>query len=173
MVLELMKEEEFDEVFNILENSFSKDEVRPYIYAKKLLSNPLYNIYVKKSENGSIEAFITFWKLSGFDFIEYFAVKKELRGQDIGSSMINAYLEEENAWVILEVEAYDTELAKRRIAFYERLGFIYNDVGYIQPTYKYTHSKVPFKLMSYPKEISKKEFTDIKKEIFKNVYNIK
>lgn len=44
----------FDEIFEIMDESFPNNEMRTYEAQKKLLDKDKYNIYVKKNETGSI-----------------------------------------------------------------------------------------------------------------------
>ena len=53
----------FDEIFEIMDESFPNNEMRTYEAQKELLDNDKYNIYVKKNETGSIIGFLAYWKL--------------------------------------------------------------------------------------------------------------
>ena len=57
--------------------------------------------------------------------------------------------------MVLEVEAYNTTIAKRRIRFYERLGFVRNDIYYLEPPTEQEESPIPLTTMSYPNRIPK------------------
>lgn len=173
MKLELLKTEDFPIVYKIMEQSFPPFERRPYDKCLNILSNPNYHIYISKSNDRVINGFLSAWEFENFIFIELFAVDKRWRGLKIGSRMMKAFLNTTVKSVVLEVEAFDTALAKRRIKFYKRLNFFLNDFGYYQPTPpKYTN-KVLLKLMSYPYPMDKEKLKEIKKEIFNKAYNIK
>ena len=47
--------------------------------------------------------------------------------------LLNDFLNHMEKTVFLEVEEPGTDLARRRIGFYERAGFCLNDFDYIQP----------------------------------------
>ena len=72
--------------------------------------------------------------------------------------------------VILEAEAPETEIQKKRIEFYKKLGFFVNDYEYTQPSYHGGES-VPLKILSFPKPLSQKEFDLFYVETRKKVYN--
>lgn len=84
--------------------------------------------------------------------------------------MMCSFLETVRKPVILEVEDPVDGLKQRRIRFYERLGFIFNPLGYFQPMLQQSGVPVPLKLMSYPEKISLKQFPALKEKIFKTVY---
>jgi hypothetical protein len=52
--------------------------------------------------------------------------------------------------VLIEVELPETEMARRRIGFYKRLGFCpHHDIEYIQPPYSDGLSPLPLMLMTH------------------------
>ena len=56
-MIELLKSDAFDEVFEIMKKSFPKDEYRTYEGQKKLLEEPVYRIYgMRDFESGNIHA---------------------------------------------------------------------------------------------------------------------
>ena len=50
--------------------------------------------------------------------------------------------------ICLEVELPETEMAARRIGFYERNGFYYNDYFYMQPPIAEGRNAIPLRLMT-------------------------
>ena len=56
-MIERLDPKEFDAVFNLMEQSFPKEEYRPYAGQKALLSDPAYAIYTAR-EGGSILGFV-------------------------------------------------------------------------------------------------------------------
>ncbi len=166
-----LKENEFDIVFNILENSFPKDEYRPYDEQKALLKNENYSIYVLDDyENKSIKAFITLWVLEDFVFIEHFAVNQSYRNQGIGSLILQDVKDMLKGQICLEVELPKNELTIRRITFYERNGFFYNDYPYIQPAISKGRQPIPLRIMTSGNYISRERFNKIKTIIYRDVY---
>ena len=61
--------------------------------------------------------------------------------------------------IILEAEAPETEMQKKRIKFYENLGFKVNSYDYTQPSYHNAQS-VPLLVLSFPKALDEKEFKE-------------
>lgn len=164
---------EFDEIFNIMEVAFPKEEYRNYEEQKKLLNNPDYYITTKRNEKNKLIGFICSWKMSKFIFIEHFAVKTSERGKGIGSIMLKEFINTFKFPIILEVELPKDELSLRRINFYERIGFIKNDFEYYQMPLRKGSSPIKMYLMSYPKGLNKIEFEEIKKCIYDKIYLIR
>jgi hypothetical protein len=79
-------------------------------------------------------------------------------------------IEQTPSTIIVEVEEPLTEQAKRRVDFYQRLGFNLCPKEYYQPPYTHGNSMVKMLIMSYPEQLNDREFTIIKKQIYKEVY---
>ncbi len=163
------KAEEFDLIFDIMKSSFPKDEYRDYVAQKQLLSHPDYDIYVWE-QSEKICAFISVWKFKNMVFIEHFAVAKSCRNCGLGSKMLCKLKETLGVRLCLEVELPETNLARRRVEFYKRNGFYYNDYMYEQPAYSKDQNAVPLRIMSTMTSLTEDEFKDIKKQIYKMVY---
>ncbi len=165
-MIEKMKRDGFDEVYAIMEQSFPTDEIRPYSEQKKLLDNPAYSIYITPS----VDAFIAIWEFEEFVFVEHFAVDSEHRNTGLGSRMLTEFLEKQDKIVCLEVELPDTELAKRRIGFYERNGFFLNEYEYFQPPISRGKKIVPLRIMTSRERIDEVTFDKIRNILYREVY---
>lgn len=163
--------DDFDKIFAIIEDSFPPDEYRDYEEHKRLFEDNKYTLFV--IENGDeIKAFITLWVFEKFNYIEHFAVSGKYRGEGLGSELLGYLVKNLKGITCLEVEPPDTEIAKRRIGFYERNGFYYNDYKYIQPPFSKDKSSVELKIMTTPNSISADEFENIKSTLYKEVYSV-
>lgn len=170
--LGVLEPRDFPEVYNIMEESFPASEVRPYEEARKLVDHPDYKILTVKSQKGKLGGFLAVWKFSSFMFAEYFAIKKNMRGKGLGSATLRRFLKRARKPMVLEVEAYNTTTAKRRIKFYQRLGFVLNDINYLEPPTQQGEDPIPLTVMSYPRPIPKERHKQVKAQIFKQVYGI-
>jgi len=74
--------------------------------------------------------------------------------------------------LVLEVEAFNTTTAKRRVRFYERLGFVRNDITYIEPPTEEGETPIPLTIMSYPHPIPQEKRQEVKALIIKQVYGM-
>lgn len=163
--------EDFDEFFKLLKESFPEIERRNYEGQKKILENNLYNVLYYK-EGKEVVAFIAFWKFEDFIFIEHLAVAERLRSKGIGKRILNTLLTIYHKKVILEVEPVEDQLTKRRVEFYNRLGFKLNDYEYKQPPLQEGNEYLKLEIMSYPEKISKEEFLEFQDKVINNVYSI-
>lgn len=75
--------------------------------------------------------------------------------------------------IILEVEMPEEEMAIRRINFYKRQGFTLWEKPYMQPPYKSGDDYLPMLLMAYGDLECDKDFEQVKKCIYREVYNTK
>lgn len=164
---------DFDNIYKIMENSFPSDEHRPYDEQKELLSNPAYCIYVAKSEESSdIQGFMAVWQIETLTFIEHFAVDERYRNAGLGSEMLHDIRNMVQGRICLEVELPYTDIAKKRIGFYERNGFTYNDYQYVQPAISNGRNPIPLRIMATEGSLDIEEFNMIKEKLYKEVYRV-
>lgn len=166
-----MNEKDFDSFFNILDNSFPQNERRDYPSQKALLSVGKYRPFVFK-ENDEVLALMATWEFADFAYVEHLAVDNKLRGKGVGTELIKNYLNKCDKKVFLEVEPPNCETSKKRVSFYEKLGFCFNDFYYLQQPLNPGDSPFRLNIMSYPESIGEKEFDKYKKDIYKDVYGV-
>ena len=150
-------------------DSFPSNERREWKELQNLMDHPNFNIHQVFDDQKSI-GLITIWNLLSFTFIEHFAIKESFQGKGVGSQVIKQIIEGKPTKVILEVEEPTDEPSRRRITFYERLGFSVCESIYFQPPYSMGKDKVKMLLMSYPDKITALEFIEIKTLIYMEVY---
>jgi len=160
---------EFKSAWEIYESSFPSDERRNLNQQTELLKNPLYKFFAAY-DNGSIVGIIGTWQIVDFVFIEHFAIKEGLRGTGLGTSLLNAFIPGKR--VVLETERPVNDTTRRRIGFYERLGFKLNTYNYTQPAYSPDKKPVPMFLMSCPETLSESEFVGIRRLLHTVVYGL-
>ncbi len=85
---------------------------------------------------------------------------------------MSSFIASANKKIVLETERPETDIARRRIRFYERLGFKLNRHNYTQPAYSPEKKPVPMFIMSHPKEITEQEFSAIREKLHKTVYGL-
>lgn len=160
---------DFEEIFNIMQDSFPSDEYRYKDEQKALFDLDEYAVYVEK-DGEKIIAFLAIWEFNDFIFLEHFAVQKQIRGKGIGSKMLNALSKIYSKPICLEVELPTTEQAQKRIEFYKRNGYFYNEYEYYQPPISLGKNPLPLRITSYKKQLSFEEFTLVKNTLYKRVY---
>ncbi|MCY6484755.1 GNAT family N-acetyltransferase [Clostridium aestuarii] len=160
---------EFSEIWTIYCESFPEDERRTARQQKEILSNDYYKLKSIYYDN-VLAGFYGLWHLEHFIFIEHIAIDKKLRGKGYGSRTIKEIIRKSDKKIILEVEKPKNYEAKKRIEFYEKLGFHLNYYDYEQPAYDETKESVSLMIMSYPNKIATDEFKIIKNELYNRVY---
>lgn len=162
---------DFDQIFEIMENSFPLTEYRTYDEQKALWSNPYYKV-VGVRKDGKIIAFLAMWDLENVLFLEHLATTPECRNGGIGRHIIREVLDSTDKLVCLEVEHPDDDLTKRRVEFYKRNGMFLNEYDYIQPAISHGREPIPLYIMTSRAPINESTYNEIKSTIYKTVYGI-
>lgn len=156
--------EEATEIYALMTQHFIEDERRDLADFLQAIRRPQYTMY-GLWQNGVRVGYAGIWTLNGMFFMEHFAVVQEYRGRGVGSACLQTLLQRFHS-MVLEVEHPTGETEKRRIAFYERNGFVREPFDYLQPSY---HGGEPLslELMSYPSHLPDDSIVD---EIYATVY---
>lgn len=168
--LKPVKEENFSKVYERLIDAFPYEERRDEADEKKCFLKEQFN-FCEITDNGESVGLIVFWVFSKFLFVEHIAINKEIRGKGYGSKVFELLKEKYNLPIILEAEAPETEMQKKRIKFYENLGFKINSYDYTQPSYHNAES-VPLMVLSFPQLLNEKEFDAFFRETREVVYEV-
>lgn len=160
------RREDFDIIYAEMEKNFIPEERRDKEDAARVLDCTEYAIYHAQKDGVNV-GFVTVWELSGFAFIEHFVTYENHRNKGYGSKVLGC-LKEKYGALVLEAEPPIEDIQKRRIAFYERNGFVQNPQKYIQPAYRAGGRGVELVLMSYPKKLG--DFENTVQKIYSNAY---
>ncbi len=140
-------------------SSFPEEERRPWADIERKIdsADPIFYFYVLQ-HNAANVGFLTIWDLPWNVYAEHFAVCDSFRGNGFGAEVVKRLASSDGARsiglpskpLLLEVELPETsELAARRIRFYERNGLVtLDDVPYFQPPYADGLPDVPMMLMA-------------------------
>ena len=182
-MLQFTSQSDFSEIYRIMQASFSDDEYRPYDEQLALFEEPEYRIYYMpaigmervgnhSTGNSTMHAagFLAVWEFESFTYIEHFAVDPALRNSGTGSAMLQELVRKYQKQICLEVELPEDELTRRRIGFYERNGFVFNEYPYIQPPISKGKSPVPLRIMTYGSAITQDTFEEMKRVLYQRVY---
>ena len=162
-------DEAFNTVFDKMTTAFPYEERRDYFDQKECLKSSRFK-FLEIYDDDTAVGFIGLWVFESFVFIEHIAIDENKRGGGYGTKAIELVKKSYNLPLILEAEAPETETQKKRIAFYEKLGFKVNNFDYTQPSY-HGGEGVPLLILSYPNLLSNVEFEFFlectKKEVYK------
>lgn len=170
-MLRAMQNHEFDTVFELMLEAFPESEHRPRQAQKDLLSRPEYQIYVADLD-GKICGFLALWCFDDFLFLEHLATDATVRNKGIGRSFLENVQKTADRRIILEVEPPENEITRRRIGFYERNEFTFNDYPYVQPSMAKDRPEIPLHLMSSGGPLTPEEFCFFRDQLYRSVYGI-
>lgn len=171
-MLELLKRSQFEEMYAIMELSFPDSERRSREDQAALFEDDRYRVTVLRDDEGRVCAFMAWWQLESCTYLEHFAVGSALRGHGLGGRFLDELTAALRAPVVLEVELPQTDIAARRIAFYERHGFALNGYDYIQPPLGKGKEPLPLRIMSLGDKLTPEQFGAIRADIYAAVYKV-
>lgn len=116
--------------------------------------------------------FITYWDFDSFYYVEHFATNPALRNGGYGTRVLEYLCNYLTQPIVLEVERPIKEMAKRRIGFYQRQGFVLWEKDYYQPPYKSGDDSLPMYLMAYGDLEPEKDYEMIRKKVHSAVYGV-
>ena len=152
--------------------SFPEVERRDFSLVRKLLVEDSRFELLALSRDGVYVGFITAWQFDGFVYAEHFAVDPSARNGGIGSRAMRSFLALHKDPVVLEVEMPTDEMSRRRIGFYERLGFVLDTHTYQQPPYRPGDGWFEMRLMTYGSIHLSHSVEQVRDTIYRNVYGV-
>ncbi|MBM6829841.1 GNAT family N-acetyltransferase [Anaerotignum lactatifermentans] len=163
--------EDFARVYPIMAASFPETELRDEAGQRALLEREGYRLYGIKEADDGYFAVIAAWELAeDFVYLEHFAVAEGKRNGGIGGRLLEEFLAWYGKKAVLEVEVPEDVLTKRRVGFYERHGFYYNEYPYLQPPMRPGQGMLPLRLMTRPAPIQEEEYQRYRRLIYRQVY---
>ncbi len=169
-MLKRLRENQFDEIYELLENSFDRDEIRDRKGQREILEEPEYQILGSVSSKDELIGIMAVWDFEEFLYIEHFAIREKSRNLGVGAEFLKQVIYEAEKPVILEVEPPEDEVKSRRIGFYKRNGFNLNPYEYVQLPLAEDRNPVPLKIMSFPKALTGSEYESIRNTIYLRVF---
>ncbi len=169
--MQRLTQNDFDALFSLMEKSFPADEYRGRAAQKALFADPDYAVYGIK-DGADVKAFISTWRFDDFAFVEHFAVNPRFRNNGVGGKMLNELIARLNKTVCLEVDPPETDIARRRIGFYERNGFFLNTYPYEQPPMAAGKKSVKMHVMTSGAAADERRFQKIKSALYEKVYRV-
>lgn len=103
---------------------------------RRAVQDPAYRTKLAVDEKGGLMALLYYWVYDDTVYVEFLAVNPLLRGQNIGTRLIEKLIAENpGKRLLLEIDPPIDEISIRRLHFYERLGFVPNEYEHIHPSY--------------------------------------
>jgi ribosomal protein S18 acetylase RimI-like enzyme len=115
----------FEQAWAVYGEAFTGAERRTRHEQARVMDHPRYR-FSAIMHAGAVVGVLAWWRLSGFCFVEHFAIAKAHRSGGFGGRAMALLQEHEAGPVLVDVEPFETDCAAaRRVAFYRRLGFAY------------------------------------------------
>lgn len=172
-MLTKLDQSSFEAIYSIMTKAFPYSEYRDKAAQRALFAQSQYEVYGWLIDQHLI-AFLAIWDLGEIRFGEHLAVLESHRNQGIGAKLFQAYEALDHHPLIFEVELPETSLAKRRIAFYERMGFTYyGDMPYYQGAFHNEQTPLPLRLMMNISNANQAQLNHYIDLIYENVYHAK
>lgn len=120
----------------------------------------------KAGSEEALFALLYYWSYGDVIYIEHLAVAPRMRGCGTGAEIVRRLVAgNPGKRILLEIDPPADEASRRRLKFYERLGFAANDYEHIHPSYvsgEKAHPH-PLVLMSHGGKITPQEFARFRK----------
>lgn len=156
----------------IYEEAFPPEERRPW--AQLFGRERCEHIAQLIAFEDRVVGFLVSWELPSSHYFEYLVIDPELRGQGLGSKVLQrlGQLYDDEYPIVLECEpAGYSPMAERRLAFYQRFGLEVQPYPYRQPPYGQGLPWVDLHLLAN-RALSREDFSRIQQEIHQIVYRI-
>lgn len=159
----------WEQVWKLYNESFPQYERRRINSHERACEDAAYHTDIA-IENGNLLALIFYWEYPGTAYVEHVAVNPAMRGNNVGSTLMREFMERyKDSTVILEIDPPVDEISKRRLGFYERLGFKDTGFSYQHPSYTKNGTPHHLNILSWPEAVSEHEFERFKEFMFKKV----
>ena len=103
----------YSEFKSLYSSSFPIFEQRTEEQQKIAFLHPQYHLIAYAEGNKFID-FISYWEFPAYIYIEHFAVNQSLRGNGIGSNLLNKFIGEHSKIIILEIDPITDKISTAR-----------------------------------------------------------
>lgn len=139
-----------------MEEAFPPEQRRDRLEYERLFATSSFRLLTAEEECVPVGSLLV-WELPSFIFLETFAVKSSYRGHGIGTQLLEFASGQWSKPQLLEAEPPETAAAARRIAYYERFGYLLNDWNYWMPPMRRGEAPERLKLLSKPAILSREQ----------------
>lgn len=161
-----------EQVKHTYEASFPANERRDFALIRELIKeSPYFRLYALLRGETYV-GFLTAWRFETFVYIEHFAIDEAARCGGIGAEAMRQFLAFAALPVVLEVDLPTDELSRRRIGFYERLGFALDTHTYFQPPYRPADEPLEMRLMYVGDWNREERFESVRQLLYREVYGV-
>lgn len=157
----------FQKLTFLYEEAFPAEERRSLKQLPELLQHEKNMYFNEVKCDGELAGLFVYWNFGDFYYLEHLAVFAEMRNKKIGQQILDWVKENLEGIRLLEVEPAETEMAIRRINYYQRNGYLILDKTYLQPPYEAGGDDFPLWIMGNVADQSQ-EVLEIQIQMIKN-----
>ncbi len=161
----------FAQTWAIYQASFAEFERRSLDEQRAVMAKPHYRFSAIRF-GSEVVGVLAYWELTGFCFVEHFAVASGHRSGGFGHRVMALLQKHMQRPIVLDVEPFGFDRnAARRVAFYQRQGFHYCGKSVELPAY--TGKPVePSNLMAWPAALSPTDRERVLETIEREIYGL-
>lgn len=136
--------------------AFPWHEQRESAAKRQALDNPQY-ILEAWFDDGLFIGLSGCWRFAGYSYIEHLAIDETLRSRGYGKQLLAEILQRAPL-TILEIDPLISDIAHKRLRFYETMGFHANPWAHCHPTYHQGIADHELIVLSYPQPINQAQY---------------
>ncbi|MCC8035612.1 MAG: GNAT family N-acetyltransferase [Rikenellaceae bacterium] len=142
----------WEQVWRLYNESFPEYGRRRVSSHTMACEDPDFHTYIS-IDNGNLLALLFYWTYGKTIYIEHVAVDPQMRGKNIGSKLLTSFARDNaDSTIMLEIDPPVDEISKRRLAFYERIGFKNTGRIFTHPSYSRNGQGHELLVLSFPDE---------------------
>ena len=108
------------------------------------------------------------WQFAGYSYIEHLAIDDTLRSRGYGKQLL-AQILTRAPLTILEIDPLTSEIAHKRLRFYQSMGFHANAWAHRHPTYHQGIDDHELLVLSYPQPIDAAQYQQFARDLGREV----
>ena len=168
--LKSISENHFHKAWELYEDAFPIEERRSLNKQTHVIKNSNYHFDIML-DNDKLIGFLLWWNFEKVRYIDHFATSIEQRNKGFGKQILENFINTSEKLVLLEVELPNSSMNKRRIKFYERIGFKLNLHYYEVPPLMEGYKHFQLLLMSYPTFMTERDVEQFTKTCHPIIFN--
>lgn len=146
----------FSRVDALYERAFPLHEKRTPEAKRRALQAANYQLQAWFDE-AQFVGLIGVWRFEGYCYIEHLAVDDALRGQGYGKRMLRQFLQQ-SPLTVLEIDPLTCDIARKRLCFYQSLGFKINHYPHFHPSYHKDRADHELMVLSHPCQLDQQQY---------------
>lgn len=138
---------DFRNLLPLYTEAFPAEERRDIAQLEEMIESEPAMFFHAVECDGKLAGLFVYWDFGTFYYLEHLAVFADMRNKKIGQQILDWMKEHLKGSRILEAEPAETEIASRRVNYYQRNGYQILDKTYLQPSYRAGGKEFPLWIM--------------------------